>query len=135
MFYVVRHPRGSDTLIVYPLLSLQVATQEKKSIQWTLSICESASNVVLSRMQLSPFMRLAQHLTALRTWCKKAMSAWSVKTRRAPSRHCRDARVHGHTTTAMHGMSTPPNPPPPRCTRLVVLFPDNVPLFSWVCCF
>ena len=32
----------------------------------------------------------------------QAMSAWSVKTRRAPSRHCRDARVYGHTTTAMH---------------------------------
>ena len=30
------------------------------------------------------------------------MLAWSVKTRRAPSRHCRDARVYGHTTTAMH---------------------------------
>ena len=35
-----------------------------------------------------------------------AMSDWSVKTRRAPSRHCRDARVYGHTTTAMHDMST-----------------------------
>ena len=32
---------------------------------------------------------------------QQAMSAWSVKTRRAPSRHCRDARVYGHTTTAM----------------------------------
>ena len=30
-----------------------------------------------------------------------AVSAWSVKTRRAPSRHCRDARVYGRTTTAM----------------------------------
>ena len=30
------------------------------------------------------------------------MSAWSVKTRRAPSRHCRDARIYGHTTAAMH---------------------------------
>ena len=30
------------------------------------------------------------------------MSAWSVKTRRAPSGHCRDARVYGQTTTAMH---------------------------------
>ena len=39
-----------------------------------------------------------------------AMSGWSVKTRRAPSRHCRDARVYGHTTTAMHEMN---NPPPP----------------------
>ena len=30
------------------------------------------------------------------------MSVWSVKTRHAPSRKCRDARVYGHTTTAMH---------------------------------
>ena len=43
------------------------------------------------------------------------MSAWSVKTRRAPSRHCRhcrDARVYGHTTTAMHDTSTPPSSRP-----------------------
>ena len=32
--------------------------------------------------------------------------ACSVKTRRAPSRrHCRGARVYGHTTTAMHAMT------------------------------
>ena len=31
-----------------------------------------------------------------------AMSAWSVKTRRAPSRHCRDASVYSLTFTAMH---------------------------------
>ena len=30
------------------------------------------------------------------------MPSRSVKARRAPSRHCRDARVYGHTTTAMH---------------------------------
>ena len=30
------------------------------------------------------------------------MCAWWVKTRHAPSRHFRDARVNGHTTTAMH---------------------------------
>ena len=41
------------------------------------------------------------------------MFAWSAKTRRAPSRHCRDARVCGHTTTAMHGMSTPSTPEQP----------------------
>ena len=33
------------------------------------------------------------------------MSEWSVKSRRAPSRHCRDARVYGQTTMAMHEMS------------------------------
>ena len=31
-----------------------------------------------------------------------AMSTWAMKTRCAPSRRCRDARDHGHTTTAMH---------------------------------
>ena len=36
------------------------------------------------------------------------MFAWSVKTGRALSPHCRDARVYGHTTTAMHDMRTPP---------------------------
>ena len=38
------------------------------------------------------------------------MPAWSVKARRAPSRHSRNARAYGHTTTAMHKLSTPPTP-------------------------
>ena len=53
------------------------------------------------------------------------MSAWSVKTRRAPSRPCRDARVDGHTTTAVHEIEyissieyTPPLPRSgPACVR------------------
>ena len=55
----------------------------------------------------SPFMRLAERLTALRAWCKQ-MSAWLVKIRRVPSRHSRHARVYGHTTTVMHKLCTPP---------------------------
>ena len=39
-----------------------------------------------------------------------AMSAWSVKTRHAPSWHCRDARVYDHTTTAMHDNEYTPPP-------------------------
>ena len=42
----------------------------------------------------------------------RALSLFA-KTRRAPSRHCRDARVYGHMTTAMHDVSTPPSPAPP----------------------
>ena len=67
---------------------------------------------IFSRMQLTlhatrPTPHGAWHLVL-------AMSAaWSVKTRRAPSWHCRDARVYGHATTAMHDMSTPPHPRPP----------------------
>ena len=38
-----------------------------------------------------------------------ATSAWSMKSRPAPSRHCRHARVYGRTTTAMHDNEyTPP---------------------------
>ena len=58
-------------------------------------------------------MRLAEHLTALRTWCEQCL-AWLVKTRRAPSRHSRGARVYGHTTSAMHKLITPSPPPPFR---------------------
>ena len=43
----------------------------------------------------------------------QAMSAWSVNTRRAPSRHCRNTRVYGHTTTVMRDNEYTP-PPPPR---------------------
>ena len=82
------------------------------------NICKSASQAILSLSTLvgcsSPFMRLVEHLTALRGWCYNiAMSAWSVKTRRAPSRHCRDARVYDHTTTAMHDVEYTLPPPPP----------------------
>ena len=38
----------------------------------------------------------------------RAMSAWSVKARRAPSRHGGDARVYGHPTAAMHNIEYPP---------------------------
>ena len=72
------------------------------------SIYKPPSKAVLSRMQLTlhatrPTPHGASRLVP-------AMSAWSVKTRCAPSRHFRDARVYGHTTTFMHDMSTP-HPP------------------------
>ena len=40
----------------------------------------------------------------------QAMSASSVKTRRAPSRHHRDASVYGHTTTPLHHNEYTPPP-------------------------
>ena len=40
-----------------------------------------------------------------------AISAWSVKTRRAPSWHCRDARVNSLETTAVHENEYTPTPP------------------------
>lgn len=43
-----------------------------------------------------------------------AMSTWSVKNLRSPSRHCRyaKARAYGHMTMAVHEMSTPRPPLP-----------------------
>ena len=63
---------------------------------------------VLGRMQLTlhatrPTPHGASRLV-------QAMSAWSVKTRRAPSRYCSDVKVYGHTTTAMHDNEYPPPP-------------------------
>ena len=71
-------------------------------------MCKSASQAVLSRMQLTLHAtRLTPHGASRLV---QAMSAWSVKTRHAPSRHCRDARVYDHTTTAMHEIEyTPPS--------------------------
>ena len=131
--FIVRHPRSSN--IVTPLLSLEVATPARKSINSTLSsICKkSASKAILGRMQLILHATRRTPHGALRLVL--AMSAWSVRTRRSPSlycrdgsmvirlrpcmtistpppsQHCRDARVYGYTTTAMHDMSTPSPPP------------------------
>ena len=77
--------------------------------------CRSPSYDRILEEYSSPFMRLAEHLTAL-SHLVQVMSAWLVKTRRAPSRHSRDARVYGHSTTAMHKLSTPPPVTPPHPT-------------------
>ena len=47
----------------------------------------------------------------------QAMPAWVVKTRRAPPRHCRNARAYALKTTAMHETSAPP---PPLLSRPVL---------------
>ena len=52
-----------------------------------------------------------------------AVSAGLVKTRRASSRQSRDARVYGHTATAMDTPSTPPaRPCPPSALALYYLY-------------
>ena len=70
----------------------------------------SASQAVLSRMQ-PPL-----HATCLVPHggprLVQATSTWSVKTRHAPSRRCRDARVYGHTTTVMRVIGNPLPPSP-----------------------
>ena len=72
-------------------------------------MCEELrTKEALSRMQLAHNVSCRTHHHALRL--VQATFAWSVKTRHAPSRHCRDVRVYGHTNTAMHDMRPPPPP-------------------------
>ena len=52
------------------------------------------------------------------------MSAWLMKARRIQSRHSKDARNYGHTTTAMQNLSTPPPLPP----KIIVLLEHGVML-------
>ena len=102
---IVMHPRGN--FVVYPLVSLEVVTTGKyiKSLEAVIHMQESTHNVpksaspsVLGRMQLT-LVRLSEHLAAFRAWCQRCRSA---KTRRAPFRRCRDARVRGRKITTMH---------------------------------
>ena len=81
--YMVRHPRVR--CIVFPLLSLEVATPNSKSIYSRLIYCESASKEVFSRMQLT--LHTARPTPHGASRLVQAVPAWSVKTRRAPSRH------------------------------------------------
>ena len=83
---------------------------------------KSVSRAVLGRMQstLHATRRTPHGASRL----VQAMSAWLMKTRRAPSRHSRDARVYGHTTAAMH---KPRYPPPPPSVRVRVRVTGSKP--------
>ena len=90
----------------------QIANRHKSFRLSDTSTCRNWENAI--RMQESPrhkrflvgCMQLTLHATRRTPHGASrlvlAMSAWSVKTRRAPSRNCRDASVYGRTTTAMH---------------------------------
>ena len=67
---------------------------------------KSVLRAVLGRMQFTLHATRRTPYDASRL--VQAISASLVKTRRAPSRHSRDATVYGHTTTAVHKPSTPP---------------------------
>ena len=111
-------------LVRYSILSLlsltKVATQGEKinslvALSCIIYICMQVRITSASYVQLTFFIRLAEHLTARRAWCKQ-FSAWSIKARRVPCQHyCRDARAYGHTTTVMHGIGYPPPPFPIYC--------------------
>ena len=80
---------------------------EKKSTLLKLSsIHKSASQAAMRRMQFALHATRQPPRGASRL--VQAMSAWSVKIRHVPPWHCKDAKIYGHTTTAMHDIEYPP---------------------------
>ena len=100
--YMVRYPRGS--YLHTHCCHWKWPHHRTNHLIGCCHLC--ASPPVLSKMQLTLHATRPTHHGAFRS--VQAMSAWSVKTRRAPHRNCRYARVYGHSTTAMHDTSTPP---------------------------
>ena len=72
---------------------------------------KSVLRAVLGRMQFT--FHATRRTPHRASRLVQAISAWLMKIQRAPSRHSRDARVYGHTTTATHKLSTPPPHPHP----------------------
>ena len=69
---------------------------------------KSASRAVLRRMQL--ILHATRRTPHGASCLVLSMSAWSVETRRTPSRHCSDAGGYAHTTTAMRDNEHTPPP-------------------------
>ena len=84
-------------------LALSISSRHK--------VLKSVSRAVLGRVQFTLHATRRTPHGASRLVQTKC--AWSVNTRRASSRPSRDARVYGHTTTAMHKTEYTPPPRPP----------------------
>ena len=104
----VRQPRGSYT--IYPFQSLEVAIPEKTSIHWMPSSIRKKARFTSGCSHDAAHSSCDSPSSSRRFALGASNASWSVKTRRTPSRHYKDAGVHGHKTAAMHDMSTPPTP-------------------------
>ena len=85
---VRQHPRGS--YIVLPLQSLEVAYRNFNMLKLS-SIRKSASQAFFSRTQLT--LHATRRIPRVASRLVQAMPARSVKTRHAPSRHCRSTSM------------------------------------------
>ena len=107
---MVRQPRRSYIGILIAVS--RVATPENNVIHWT---CKGAQIRLTSGSWKGTVYPSSDSPNTSRCFAIGASNVclWLVKIRRAPSRHNRDARAYGHTTTGMHQLSTPPSPLPP----------------------
>ena len=113
----MRHPRGNNRH--NSSLSQEVATPGRRRIIFRVIHIymnkNSPQRLFLVRCS-SPFMRLSLRLTSLCARCKQ--SAMSVKFRRHPSRHFKNASAIFYITTCMVISPPSPNYGPPRSSYL-----------------
>ena len=93
------------------------------------NVPKSVLRAVLGRMQFT--LHATRRTPHGASRLVQAMSACLVKTRRAPSRRSRDARLFGHTTTTMHILST--SPPPPAVSFFPAPSCSNAPPSIEIC--
>ena len=94
-----------------------------------------ASQAVLSRMLLT--LHVSRRTPHGASRLVHAESAWSIKTRHAPSRRRRDAMAYGHTTMSMHDIEMVNEITPQSTDRLLlsascVLWTRYVLFWVWI---
>ena len=114
----VRHPRGSYISITRCCLWSGHTRKQSNSLA-LFSVSEkvvpnSVLRGVLGRMKLT--LHATRRTPHGASRLVQAMPAWLVKTRHAPSRHGRDARVYSHTYDYGHAQTEYPPPLPPDTT-------------------
>ena len=107
---VMRHPRRSYMHSISPLLSLNVTTTPETHVDLLDAVIRTRNIPPLQAIPAvvecgSAFLRFTGTPRGASRMVQP-LSAWSPKNRRSPSRHCRGARVYGHTTTPMHDEHT-----------------------------
>ena len=96
-----------EVLHPYPSMRHHYLTPIYSLIEAVIHIKVRLTQAVPSRMQFT--LHATRRTPHGASRLVQALSAWLVKTRRAPSRYSRGARVYGHTATAMHKLRTTPS--------------------------
>ena len=101
------HVLAIDSSVAPPLsLDINYVEDITHVQQSTHEVPKSASQTVFSKVLLT--LHATHRTPDGASRLLDAMFAWSVKTRRAPSRIRRDASVYSHMTTGMHDNEYPP---------------------------
>ena len=94
----------------YKVPSLEAATEENTPTHRSCQFITNSTNNQFPRRRSSLFIRLVEHLTALRSWCKQLSPVGENPTCFIPGALQGHEGLYGQTTTCMDGFE---NTPPP----------------------